>query len=1300
MATLVLAAAGAAAGGAIGGAAFGISAAVWGQALGATLGNVIDQSLFGPGPQTIQRGQLERFRIQNTAEGSEILRIAGRMRIAGQVIWTSGFQESVTTHRQGGKMSPTITTETYSYSSSIALALCEGEITKIGRIWADGKEIDRSQINITVYLGTDRQNPDPVIAGYEKSGNTPAFRGTAYVVIEDFMLGDYGNRIPQLHFEVFRKTFPVQQTRQDPSRNVRAVSLIPGSGEFILGTTPVTYEGEFATGFSANRHTTRGQTDMHHSLEDLQADLPNCKRVSMVLTWYGDDLRCNHCALRPKVEYRSAQVPQEDWTVGGLSRANAQEVGRIDNRPAFGGTPSDQSVIEGIAALKAKNIGVTIYPFIIMDIMKDNKLPNPWDIGTYQPMIPWRGRITAAIASDRQGSPDQSNPVTEQINAFFGAASADDFVISDGKVRYRGPDEWSYRRFILHHCALSAVAGGVDAFCIGSEMRALTQLRDANNGFPAVAQLIALASEARKILGEKTKIGYAADWSEYFGYQPQDGSNDRFFHLDSLWADDNIDFVGIDNYMPISDWRDRLDHADSKYHRILNRDYLASNIEGGEGYDWYYQSSANRDAQKRTEIRDDAHNEPWIYRYKDIRNWWLNHHYERINGQRSSAPTAWLPQSKPIWFTEYGFPAVDKGTNQPNVFVDPKSSETSLPYFSNGDAHAGVQLAGIAALQDYWRQSEKNPKSTVYGGAMIDLDNAYVWAWDARPWPDFPKRNDIWSDGENYRQGHWVTGRINEVSLSDLVAELCEFSGLSDYDSTRLTGSVVGFVIGEGMSIRSAIEQLSQAYQFSAQERDGVLMFEHFSNEIKGVITYEDLVFEREHRLEITQSAPFEAAGRLGIGYWDTQADYQLAVAEVSQRDAKNQAIQQINFSLVLDPQQAQKVAGQLLGQSGAAAQRVTFSLPPSQSKVQIGDIIELQTPDASERLRVVECDFLSVCRLSAVQTAPQIDWQGGVLSTTLPQVSPTPPLPVYLQSLNLPQFRAQGAAGGFFAISTAQPWPNRVAMLRRNGQGLWQLEQIIERAGVLGRTLNTLNAAIPNRWAHQVINLRLSSNAATSQQDDAIFAGANWLAIRADENSDWEILAYSKAELQQGGTYQFSRLLRGLRGTETFIPPHYPIGSQVALLDGAVVNLQTDWLNPQTRVEWLYGPARLPYDHDVYRKDSSLIKRADLRPFAPAHLRVVENDGYFDLRWVRRSRVFGEYWDSLDIPLGEDQERYVITFRDSNKSQTWKSIEPSLRILKTDLQNARLSGDLQVAVAQFSQIYGQGPEIRKMIHV
>ena len=61
---------------------------------------------------------------------------------------------------------------------SVALALCEGEILKIGRVWADGVEVSKNDLPMTVYTGSDDQEPDATIAGIVGLDLTPAFRVT------------------------------------------------------------------------------------------------------------------------------------------------------------------------------------------------------------------------------------------------------------------------------------------------------------------------------------------------------------------------------------------------------------------------------------------------------------------------------------------------------------------------------------------------------------------------------------------------------------------------------------------------------------------------------------------------------------------------------------------------------------------------------------------------------------------------------------------------------------------------------------------------------------------------------------------------------------------------------------------------------------------------------------------------------------------------------------------------------------------------------------------------------------------
>ena len=825
MATILLSAAGAAIGGSVGGTVLGLSSVAIGRFLGATAGRMIDQRIMGAGSEVVDSGRIERFRLTGAGEGDPVAQIYGRMQVAGHVIWANEFAEKVTV-KGGGKGAPSRpTTRSYSYSVNLAIALCEGEISSVGRVWADGVEIAKDDLNMAVYLGTRDQLPDPKMEAVEGAGQVPAYRGTAYVVLEDLALQQFGNRVPQFTFEVTRPSQPgLFDGEDDLAHGVRGVAMLPGSGEYTLATTAVGFGKGVGRTELANVNTPSGKADFLVALDQLVDELPNCAATSLIVSWFGDDLRCNDCTIRPKVEQIVHDGTEMPWAVSGLTRSTANLVAQDDEgNPIYGGTPADQAVIEAIEALRDAGQSVMFYPFILMDQFEGNTLPDPYSDAVGQAVLPWRGRITLSVAPGQAGSPDGTAAADVEVAAFFGTATAADFTISSESVSYSGPDEWGYRRFILHQAALCAAAGGVSAFCIGSEMRGLTQISGAV-GFPAVQALIDLAAECRTILGGAVKIGYAADWSEYFGFNAPGG--DRYFHLDPLWADANIDFVGIDNYMPLSDWRDGQDHLDLEVAEAsYDLDYLKSNVAGGEGYDWYYHSPEARAAQIRTEITDGAHDEPWIWRYKDILNWWRNDHHERISGVRQTTPTAWVPESKPIWFTELGCPAVDKGTNQPNKFLDPKSSESSLPYHSNGHRDEYIQMQYLRAMLQYWSDPANNPVSSEYGAPMVDMARAHVWAWDARPFPFFPANAELWSDAANYARGHWISGRASARSLASVVSEICLRSGQVHFDVSRLHGVVRGYTVAEVNDARAALQPLMLRYGFDAVERDGLLTF-------------------------------------------------------------------------------------------------------------------------------------------------------------------------------------------------------------------------------------------------------------------------------------------------------------------------------------------------------------------------------------------------------------------------------------------------------------------------------------------
>jgi hypothetical protein len=380
MASLVLSVAGGAAGGAL----FGPVGAIAGRLAGAVAGNFVDQSLFGAGgniERSAQGPRLADLDVMASTEGAPIARIYGRVRLSGQVIWATKLQEVVSARTEtsggggkgggaaGGGAAVTTTTTTYSYFANLAVGLCEGPIGSVLRAWADGKPLDLSGVTMRQYRGDEQQAADPLIVA--KDGLTPAYRGLAYVVFERLPLENFGNRIPQLSFEVVR---PVGQLEQ----MVRAVTLIPGATEF--GYEPATVVQTLGPGQSApeNRHVTHAPSDVIASLDELQAVCPNLERVAIVVAWFGTDLRAGNCEIFPCIDNREKSTYGAIWSVGGIDRASARLVSQVEGRPAFGGTPSDASVTHLIAELKARGLKVTLYPFLMMDVPGGNTLTDPY----------------------------------------------------------------------------------------------------------------------------------------------------------------------------------------------------------------------------------------------------------------------------------------------------------------------------------------------------------------------------------------------------------------------------------------------------------------------------------------------------------------------------------------------------------------------------------------------------------------------------------------------------------------------------------------------------------------------------------------------------------------------------------------------------------------------------------------------------------------------------------------------------------------------------------------------------------
>ena len=389
------------------------------------------------------------------------------------------------------------------------------------------------------------------------------------------------------------------------------------------------------------------------------------------------------------------------------------------------------------------------------------------------------------------------------------------------------------RRFVLHYAHLAQAAGGVDAFLIGSELRGLTTLRDEDDAFPFVEELCTLAGDVRAILGPATKITYGADWSEYFGHHPLDGSGDVYFHLDPLWAHPDIDAVGIDNYMPLSDWRD-ADYAGGNpdgFAGPTTRPGCALRSPAARGSTGIIRpsrrggcASARRSPTAPTASRGCS--------------------ATRICGaggrtRTTTASAAWRRERRPhgcrrasrSGSPRSAAPQSTRGRTSRMSFPTRNRRRARRPIFRAAGVRDLAQQRFLAAHHRYW-----NPEDDRFRGGG---QSGFAGLWRAHGRSGAPlclglgraavsglsARGDRWSDGGNWHYGHWLNGRLGNPDVGELINAILADHGLPAADVDGADGTVHGYVIDEPGSARAALEPVVELFGLRCCEKAEGLVF-------------------------------------------------------------------------------------------------------------------------------------------------------------------------------------------------------------------------------------------------------------------------------------------------------------------------------------------------------------------------------------------------------------------------------------------------------------------------------------------
>lgn len=844
-----------------------------GRYAGNMMGSHLEKKWFGR-EETVHKftNIKDSFHIAKAQYGKPIPLVFGKMRVPGKIIWADQMSEkhntsSISRYFKSQNLTVNKEVTELEYYFSCAFAICEGEIIDIEKVWLGDEQIDINQYKFRLYKGDHEQMPDPIIEE-SNPGQTPAYRGLAYIVFQDLPLSDFNDVVPIFSFEVLRKS----NIKNDNSAEslVKSMIMIPGSGEYVYDTevqkkTRVMGSGEEISSKVINSHNHYSIANSLYSLNQMQSVCQNVEWVSPVVTWFGDSLDAQKCKIQPAIEFRDYGYSySQEWKVSKYDRNNAYEISKDKNgNPNYGGSVNDGSVLRYLQEIKKRNLKIMFYPMFFLDVNQK----------------PWRGHLTC--------SPDQ-------VKDFFRKESG-------------------YNDFILHYANL--VKDHVDAFVIGSEMIGLTKIKDSKNNFPAVDELISLAEKVKSIVGSKVIVTYAADWSEY---HHTDGG---WYNLDPLWSCPAIDVIGIDAYFPATN---------SKTSNIT-KDDLKKGWNSGEGYDYYIDQFG-----KKQNLNPE-------YAWKNLGYWWKNFH---INPDGNK--TSWSPCSKKIWFTEFGFPSIDKASNKPNVFFDPKSIDGGVPTYSSGKVDFEIQRKSIRAFLEYW-------------GSQEYIEEIFLWTWDARPYPAWP-HNDVWSDGDLWEKGHWVNDKFGLSNLSSILLEFSNRCGinLDKVDIDDADQVIEGVVFSNQITVLDAINMLRAAYFFDiCSNNKDIISFKKRGSK-------KDVFFDSKNCLKLSNNnfieeidIPQESTlGKIDLYFMDRNKEYKTHYCHINNERDSYANNSTIRFPISMNIDDANGIGEVILKNAQIEDRIIKFAIYSLEIKLKPADFVIFKHYSTQYSIRIINVDM------------------------------------------------------------------------------------------------------------------------------------------------------------------------------------------------------------------------------------------------------------------------------------------------------------------------------------------------------
>lgn len=867
----------------LGGSIFGGFGEALGYKLGSHFGRKFQDAVLNGKSIHREGSRLDELTLSNSIYGKVIPIIYGLSKIQGKIIWTSDLKEVKHHHSKKRDIFGIhkSTENQYEYNLSLAIAICEGVVDELIRVYINGDAVPLELLNYRFYQGNEDQMPDPLITKIQGEKSTPAYRGLCYIVIENLPLKSFDNKIPNFAFEIRRKQNFNHEKNFSLASNIEAMVVKPGLGEFSLDTTIQQRYEKIYLGQSWERLPLQDKVNLNNdqkvsdaklSLTQLKNTCANLKWLAVNLNWFMNSNDADNATISPRVEFTgNYETEPNEWKVANYTRKNTQEIKKNkDEVPIYSSTPSDQSLINYIEEARKNGFKIMFYPHIVIDHLEHI----------------WSGNIISSL---------------DKVKHFF-------------------EKNGGYNEFILHYARL--LSNKVDAFIIGTELKGLTAIHDQDNNFPAVDNLINLAKKVRDILGENVKISYAASWQEY--HHEQNG----WYNLDKLWSSQYIDFVGINAFYPFE--------ITNKY----DQEDVIRSWTGGEGY--HYSQDENEIKMIEQE-----------YAQKNFNWWWENYHINP-DGRKSS----WIPRSKKIWFTSFGYPSANANACKPFIPVY-KQVDSKTTRHNKADIDYEAQMQFLSGSIKYLKQQNA-------------IEEIFLWYWDSRPYPFWPDFDTVWMDRNFWASSYCLNGKIGSLSLSSILTDICSKVGMKEdqIEIRDIYDRVEGYTIDNEQKAVFAIVSMQKLYFFDIFESQNKIVFSSSSQVIHTLDTndlllmaaeggYTNFIIEKDDLNQLPSAIKFY--------YVDSAENFDYQLIEVDHGKQSRAKTHTILANTLLSKSYADFIAKKILQEIYNMRTTYKIMLPIKYLYINVGERFEIKLNDQNLRFKIVTKSVLNQFKIEFI---------------------------------------------------------------------------------------------------------------------------------------------------------------------------------------------------------------------------------------------------------------------------------------------------------------------------------------------